>query len=309
MRTTLLILLFTIVAYSAEPIAPLPFKENYNQEKAKLGMELFSDTILSKDYSTSCLSCHNIFEGGADSRVVSEGFASKKGNIQSPTVFNAKYNFRQFWNGRAKNLLEQADGPINNPAEHNMNAQEVEKRINNSQNYKEKFKKVYGVNTIPYALVLDAIVEFENALTTPNSKFDKFLRGEVVLSKDEKEGYIIFKKYACVTCHNGINIGGNSFQKMGTFQEYKNRSKFPDRSEVTNNKDSINVFKVPTLRNIAHTAPYFHDGSAKTFKDAIDKMSKNNLGIEFTDDQTKKIIKFLETLTGEKPKILDEYGK
>ena len=305
MNKLFIVILLFIPLLSSEPISPLPLKEEYNKEKAKLGMQLFSDPTLSRDNSTSCLGCHNIYEGGADTKVVSQGFAGRMGNIQSPTVLNAKYNFRQFWNGRAKDLLEQAGGPINNPAEHNMNAKEIEKRLNKIQDYKTKFKKVYDVDKITYALVLDAIVEFEKALTTPNSKFDKFLRGQIDLTQDEKEGYVIFKKYACVTCHNGINIGGNSFQKMGTFQEYKNETKFPDRSEVTHSKDSINVFKVPTLRNIELTAPYFHDGKAKTLKEAVNTMAKNNLGIELSDKEVNKLIKFLKTLTGEKPKILD----
>lgn len=304
MKKTILILIFICNAYASEPITPLPLSEQYATQKAKLGMALFSDPILSRDNSTSCLSCHNIYEGGSDSRVVSEGFEGKKGNIQSQTVFNTKYNFKQFWNGRAKNLLEQAADSLTNPVEHNMDAQEVEKRLNNSQEYKKSFKDVYGVDTITYDLVLDSIVEFEKALTTPNSKFDKFLRGETQLSPDENDGYIIFKQFGCVTCHNGINIGGNSFQKMGTFEEYTTQTKYPDRSDVTHSKNSINVFKVPSLRNILLTSPYFHDGSAKTIKEALDTMAMKNLGIQFSTDQSDKLIKFLHTLSGEKPSIL-----
>jgi len=301
----LFVLLVVINVNAKEPILPIPLENNFNEEKARLGMALFSDPILSKDNSTACISCHNIYEGGADRRIVSLGYANKKGNIQSPTVLNAKYNFKQFWNGRANNLIEQADGPINNPAEHNMDAKTVEDRINKSQIYKENFKKAYGVTYIPYKLVLAAIVEFENALTTPNAKFDKFLRNEIELSPDEKEGYKLFKQYGCVTCHNGVNIGGNSFQKMGTFLEYKSDIRYPDRSKITNNDEHINVFKVPTLRNINLTPPYFHDGSAKTLKEAITKMSRHNLGVKFSDKQADKIILFLKTLDGEKPKILD----
>ncbi len=182
----------------------------------------------------------------------------------------------------------------------------VENRINKSVEYKKLFKLVYGTPHITYSQILEAIVEFENALTTPNSKFDKFLRDEIQLTKDEKEGYILFKQNGCITCHNGINVGGNSFQKMGTFLEYEQKSDFPDRSKVTNNPNHKNVFKVPTLRNISKTAPYFHDGSAKTLKEALTIMAKHNLGVKLEDEEVKKIIAFLKTLDGETPKILDE---
>lgn len=306
MVKTILLFLITVSIFANEPISPIPMNIEVDLKKAKLGQKLFFDTILSKDNSTACVSCHNVFDGGADSNVVSSGFANKKGNIQSPTVLNSRYNFKQFWNGRARNLTEQADGPINNPAEHNMDAKTVENRINNSREYKRLFKLVYGTTSISYKQILDAIVEFENALTTPNAKFDQFLRGETQLTKDEKDGYILFKKNGCITCHNGVNVGGNSFQKMGTFLEYELKNDYPDRSKITNNPNHKNVFKVPTLRNISKTAPYFHDGSAKTLKEALSIMAKHNLGIKFEDEEVKQIIAFLKTLDGDLPKILEE---
>ncbi|MEA2091849.1 MAG: cytochrome c peroxidase [Campylobacterota bacterium] len=295
-----------ISSYASEPISPIPNEINIDIKKAKLGKDLFFDPVLSKDNSTACLSCHNVYYGGADANRVSMGFENKKGNIQSPTVLNSKYNFKQFWNGRANNLTEQADGPFNNPTEHNMDAKTIEKRLNASKEYKKKFYAVYGTSKITYKQVIDAIVEFENALITPNSKFDKYLRGEIKLTKDEKDGYILFKQNGCITCHNGINIGGNSFQKMGTFVEYEFKNSYPDRSKITNNPNHKNVFKVPTLRNINKTAPYFHDGSAKTLRDSINTMAKYNLGVELEDEEIDKIILFLKTLDGESPKILEE---
>jgi cytochrome c peroxidase len=291
--------------YADEAIVPIPLNEPVNIQKAKLGKKLFFDPILSRDNSTACVSCHDIYNGGADQRVVSEGFNGSKGNIQSPTVLNARYNFKQFWNGRAGNLLDQANGPLTNPAEHNMDPKKVETRINASETYKKSFQDVYGVSHVKYALVLDAIVEFENALTTPNSKFDKYLRREQELSKNEQEGYTLFKQYGCITCHNGINIGGNSFQKMGTFIAYDSKEKFPDRSALSHNEEDVNVFKVPTLRNIALTAPYFHDGSVSTLKEALTLMSKHNLGVTLSNEDAQKIVLFLQTLTGERPKILE----
>ncbi|WP_373036506.1 cytochrome-c peroxidase [Sulfurimonas sp.] len=306
MIKTFLLLFFTTTIYAGEPISPIPLNTKVDMKKAKLGQKLFFDTILSKDNSTACISCHNVFDGGADSNSVSSGFADKKGNIQSPTVLNSKYNFRQFWNGRAKNLFQQAQGPINNPAEHNMNAEAVEERLNDSKEYQKLFNSVYGTSKISYKQVLEAIVEFENALTTPNSRFDRFLRGEIQLTKDEKEGYVLFKQNGCITCHNGINIGGNSFQKMGTFVDYELQKDYPDRSKITNKQDHKNVFKVPTLRNINKTTPYFHDASAKTLKEAVRTMAKYNLGIQIKDEEIDKIVAFLKSLDGELPKILEE---
>jgi cytochrome c peroxidase len=299
---------FLILAYSHanEAIVPIPLSEPIDMQKAKLGKELFFDPILSKGNSTACASCHDLDNGGADKRTVSQGYNGLKGNIQAPTVLNARYNFKQFWNGRAENLHEQADGPLTNPVEHNMDPKAVETKLNSSHMYRKYFKKVYGVSSISYALVLDAIVEFENALTTPNSKFDKYLRGQIKLTEEEQEGYEIFKQYGCITCHNGINIGGNSFQKMGTFIAYDTNTSFPDKSSITHDAEDINVFKVPTLRNIALTAPYFHDASAKTLKEALSIMSKHNLGIELSDEERAKLILFLNTLTGENPKILEQ---
>lgn len=290
--------------YSGEPISTIPLVNDINIAKAQLGKKLFFDTVLSKDNSTACVSCHDISLGGADSNVVSIGFDGKKGDIQSPTVFNAVYNFRQFWNGRAKNLHEQADGPINNPVEHNMGAQLVEERLNNSKSYRELFKDVFSSSTVKYKDVLDAIVEFEKTLTTPNAKFDKFLRGEIKLSSSERNGYKIFKQYGCISCHNGINVGGNSFQKMGTFIEYKTSKSYPDKGTLTEREIHHNVFKVPTLRNVNLTAPYFHDGSSKTLKEAVNVMAKHNLGVVLSKEEVDDIVNFLNTLEGEKPSIL-----
>ena len=289
-----------------EPISPIPLNTNYNKSKALIGKELFHDTSLSKDHSTSCLSCHNIYRGGADKRVVSLGFEQQKGNIQSPTVFNSKYNFVQFWNGRAKNLLEQADGPLTNPIEHNMDEKLIQDRVNQSKKYKKLFKRTYGVDFITYTLVLDAIVEFEKALITPNAKFDKYLRHEIKLTQNESYGYKLFKHYGCITCHNGINIGSNSFQKFGTFIEYNTKTPYPDRSDITNSPLDKNVFKVPTLRNINLTAPYFHDGNAHTLSEAINKMAIHNLGFDISKKDIHYIEAFLKCLDGEKPKILEK---
>lgn len=297
MKKLIWLILFAIL-FADEPIKPIPKTIPFDAKKALIGKKLFFDTSLSKDGSIACINCHNIFSGGADPRVVSEGVEGKKGNIQAPTVFNAVFNFRQFWNGRAKDLYEQAKGPLLNPVEHGMSIKSIEAVVNGNKEYKKLFKKSY----ITFYDVIDAIVEFEKTLITPDSKFDKFLRGEAQLSKKEFNGYLLFKHYGCISCHNGINVGGNSFQKIGAFFEYKTKKTYPDRYSLTKDPDDKNVFKVPTLRNVALTAPYFHDGSAKTLKEAIKKMAFYNLGRELEEKETENIEAFLNTLTGTKPK-------
>ncbi|SFV53027.1 Cytochrome c551 peroxidase [hydrothermal vent metagenome] len=304
MKLFFLYLSIVLFCYTQEPITPIPEYIPYNKAKALLGKELFFDTSLSRDNSVACISCHDIYNsGGADKRVVSKGFHGKKGNIQSPTVLNAVFNFKQFWNGRAKDLYEQAEGPLNNPVEHNMTPELVKKRLEANPHYKKLFKKLYK-DGISYKNAIDAIVEFEKALITPNSKFDLYLKGKGTLTKKELEGYTLFKHYGCISCHNGRNIGGNSFAKIGMFIPYNDQHNYPDRYALTHNPIDKNVFKVPTLRNISLTAPYFHDGTQKRLKDAIKVMGSYNLGVELTDKEAESIEAFLKTLTGKLPEMI-----
>lgn len=304
-QTTLFfILTLGLPLFGHQLIAPLPQSVEYDSAKAALGRELFTDTILSRDKTVACVSCHSFEHGGADPRPVSFGVKGRKGNIQSPTVYNARFNFKQFWNGRAENLEEQADGPIHNPMEMAIDRDIVVARLNRSPHYPGKFRLVYGPGPITYAKVIDAIVEFEKALVTPDSKFDRYLRHETTLTPLEAEGYRRFKEYGCTTCHNGINIGGNSFQKMGLFVPYHFDVDVPDRFAVTKKEKHKNVYKVPTLRNIALTAPYFHDASSPTLEDAVKKMSHHNLGNEMSEEDVKAIVAFLKTLTGNPPAVL-----
>ncbi|WP_457642181.1 cytochrome-c peroxidase [Persephonella sp.] len=301
----LVLILFYNISYSMEPIQPIPSHIEYDKEKAELGKILFHDPVLSKDQSISCASCHDVYEKwGTDHRKTSIGIEGKVGKANAPTVFNTFFNFRQFWNGRAKNLREQAKGPIHNPIEMGMSKEEIEKRLNQIPFYKKMFKKIYGTDKVRYDLVIDAIVEFEKALITPNSKFDRYLRGETDLSPKEKEGYLLFKKFGCITCHNGINVGGNSFQKVGVVRPYPWKPENPDRYKLTKRDFDKNRYKVPSLRNIACTYPYFHDGSIPTLREAIRVMAYHNLGFKLTEEEVDKIVAFLNTLTGELPDIL-----
>ncbi len=303
MRYLFFICIVPILLFAKEPIEPL-YEVNYDLQKALLGKQLFFDVTLSKDNSVACFSCHNIYDGGADSRIVSIGYGGRKGNIQSPTVLNAVFNFRQFWNGRAKDLYEQAQGPLLNPVEHNMSPDLVVQRVKENKAYVKSFAKIYE-DGISFKNIIDVIVEFEKTLVTP-SKFDRYLEGAEQLTTKEKEGYRLFKQLGCISCHNGINIGGNSFAKIGFFKKYLNSRIYPDRYAITRNPIDKNVYKVPTLRNIALTAPYFHDGGAKTLKEAIEKMGDYNLGITLSKEQIDALEVFLKTLTGKLPKIAYE---
>ncbi len=238
--------------------------------------------------------------------MVSLGVRNKKGNIQSPTVLNSRYNFKQFWNGRADTLLDQANGPIHNPVEMALDAPTVEERLNSNQHYKKLFYDLTHQKHITFEMVLEAIVEFEKALVTPNSRFDKYLRSEISLSDLEMKGYEFFKQLGCITCHNGTNVGGNSFQKMGLITPYNHDDNFPDLYAITKKESHKNVFKVPTLRNIELTAPYFHDGSATTLEEAIKTMSHHNLGYVHSEEEVEVITAFLKSLTGEMPAIIKE---
>ena len=304
----LIILTLLLIAdiLAIEPIAPIPTEvKNLDLQKAILGRTLFSDPILSSDRTISCHSCHNFKTGGTDRQALSTGVKKRKGNIQSPTVFNAVFNFKQFWNGRADNLQEQAQGPLTTHAEMNMQPYQLEERLNKSTSYRHAFKKVYHSTPITMKQITGALAEFEKALITPNSRFDRYLRGEIKLSSQEQKGYNTFKSLGCITCHNGINIGANSFQKMGLFRPYKYDKSYPDRYSLTKKEYHKNVFKVPTLRNVSLTAPYFHDASAKTLKDAVEKMAYHNLGIKITKEQVQNLVAFLNSLEGETPHILE----
>ncbi|MBU0675750.1 MAG: c-type cytochrome [Proteobacteria bacterium] len=291
-------------ALAFEPLLPIPTTIAYNRPKALLGRALFSDPILSLDKTISCASCHDLNQGGSDPAPCSTGVKSQQGVMQSPTVFNSVFNFRQFWDGRAADLKDQVKGPIESEIEMQMTPVLVEQRLNNSPDYLRAFRDVYGHNSIKFDEVTDAIAEFEKALITPNSRFDRFLRGEIALSSQENEGYLLFKELGCITCHNGLNMGGNSFQKLGVLNPVIRDERYNDRFKLTLNERDLSVYKVPTLRNIELTSPYFHDGSKKDLHDALKIMTFHNLGMDLTNKENNQLVAFLHTLTGQSPEIL-----
>lgn len=306
------LILFTLsgvmIAKSAElnePIQPLKLKQDLNLEKVNLGRSLFNDKRLSRDNSISCASCHDINKGGVDQLPVSKGVGGALGTINTPTVLNSSLNFRQFWDGRAVSLEEQIDGPIHLKNEMNSDWPTILTKLQQDQAYVELFKKLYK-NGLQAENIKDAISEYERSLITP-SRFDRYLLGQKdAINENEIKGYELFKRYGCVACHQGVNVGGNMYQLFGVMGDY-----FKDRGNITTadlghfnvSKDERDrhKFKVPSLRNVALTAPYFHDGSAKTLRDAVRIMAKYQLGRNMPEKDEDLIIQFLQSLSGELP--------
>ena len=305
--TFLLILAFSFARANPlinEPIKPIPEPVISSAEQVELGRLLFHDVRLSKNNQLSCASCHSLKYGGADGQVVSSGVNGSKGLINSPTVFNSSLNFRQFWDGRAADLLQQIDGPISNPIEMNSSWPEVLSKLELDPFYIAQFNHVFASGLTIFNIKA-AIVSFEESLLTPNSRFDLYLKNDLtVLTTDELEGYTFFKQYGCVSCHQGVAIGGNLYQRFGVMGDY-----FADRGnitttdlgrfQVTHMEEDRYVFKVPSLRNVALTAPYFHDGSTKTLEDAVAIMMRYQLGRMPEQHVINKIVLFLKTLTGQ----------
>lgn len=288
--------------HADEPISPIQPAVVKNPKLVELGQKLYFDPRLSKSGAISCNSCHNLSMGGTDNLKTSIGHNWQKGPINSPTVLNSRFSLAQFWDGRAKDLKEQAGGPIANPGEmaftHDL-AVDVLKSI---PQYVAEFKGAFGSDGVSIDRVTTAIAAFEETLVTPDSRFDKWLKGDKkALNDKELAGYALFKNSGCVACHNGPAVGGNSFQKMGLVEPYKATSPAEGRSAVTGKDADRFNFKVPTLRNVEMTYPYFHDGAANTLKEAVDIMGRLQLGKKFTDDENAKIVAFLKTLTGDQP--------
>lgn len=292
------------MAQDKEPVSPVPAPKAVNPAAVELGKKLFFDPRLSKSGFISCNSCHNLSMGGSDNLKTSIGHNWQQGPINSPTVLNSRLNLAQFWDGRAKDLKAQAGGPIANPGEMAFTHELAVETLNSIPGYVKEFKDVFKVDKISIDEVTTAIAAFEETLVTPNARFDQWLDGDKkAITADELAGYKLFKDSGCVACHNGPNFGGNSFQKMGVVQSYKTASTAEGRKGVTGkDADRLN-FKVPTLRNIELTYPYFHDGAAETMTQAVDLMGRLQLGREFTKDENAKIVAFLKTLTGQQPQI------
>jgi cytochrome c peroxidase len=291
-------------AVKAEPIKPIPLSLKLDSRKVALGEKLFREPVLSHDNTISCSSCHSLAKGGTDRLMRSVGLGQREGNINSPTVFNSGFNFKQFWDGRANTLEDQIDGPIQATNEMGSVWREVVQKLQTTAQYAAEFSVIYSDGVQPKN-VKDAIAEYERSLTTPNSRFDKYLRGDdAALTQAEKDGYHKFKAFGCVSCHQGVNIGGNMFETFGTMGDYfavrGNITKADlGRFNITGREQDRFVFKVPSLRNVALTAPYFHDGSAKTLEEAVGIMAQYQVGRSLSPQDAADLVLFLKTLTGE----------
>lgn len=287
-----------------EPIEPIAAATVSSPALVELGKKLYFEPRLSKSGVISCNTCHNLSLGGTDNIKTSIGHNWQQGPINSPTVLNARMNVAQFWDGRADDLKAQAGGPIANPGEMAFTHELAVEVLESIPAYVAEFKKAFGSDGVNIDRLTTAIAAFEETLVTPNSRFDKWLKGDAkALTQAEADGYKLFKESGCVACHNGAAVGGASFQKMGVVEPYKTASTAQGRVAVTGkDADRLN-FKVPTLRNVELTYPYFHDGGAATLEEAVGTMGRLQLGRAFSDDETAKIVAFLKTLTGDQPQF------
>ncbi len=297
-----------IAEFANEPIQVIPDSISVNPTKVELGRMLYNDVRLSVDNSISCASCHDLSKGGTDNKPFSEGVGGQFGGINAPTVFNATFNFVQFWDGRAANLTAQAAGPPTNPVEMaHKSWRDIENILAADDEFSKAFTAVYP-DGVTESNICDAIAEYEKTLITPNSAFDRYLKGDKeAMTTEQIAGYELFKQYSCATCHAGINLGGLSYEYMGLRKDY-----FTDRgTELTEEdygrgkqeEDSFfdHRFKTPGLRNVALTAPYFHDATQATLLDAVNAMVEYQTKKDITPEESEKIVEYLNTLTGEIP--------
>ena len=292
---------------AAEPLRPIAESLPADAAKVALGMALYHDTRLSVDNTVSCASCHGLGTAGVDNKQYSEGVGGQFGGVNAPTVYNAVYNFVQFWDGRAVTLADQAAGPPVNPVEMaSPSFDMIVAKLKKDPKMVRAFRECYPEEGITQATITDAIEVFESTLLTPNSPFDKYLYGdEDAISAEAKQGYELFKKYNCATCHVGPNLGGQSYELMGLRADY-----FADRGLPLTEEDNGRFkqtgierdrhrFKVPGLRNVSLTWPYYHDGTRESLKEAVCGMGTYQSGVELSDAEEDLIVEFLNTLTGE----------
>ena len=291
-------------------VQPIPDSIATDEAKVALGHDLFFDGRLSGDGSIQCHTCHQLDKGGVDRLDTSTGIEGKKGPINAPTVFNAAFNFVQFWDGRAADLADQAKGPPTNPVEMGSHSwDDIVARFEMDEEFKKEFKKEFlkEYPQVTKETLTHAIGEYEKTLITPNSDFDRYLKGDkTALTEQQVRGYELFKQHKCDTCHTGVAMGGQSYEYMGLYGDYFKDRGTPltdaDEGRFAQTKDPFDMhrFKVPTLRNIALTAPYFHDASAKELKDAVSAMLKYQSNVKQpAQKDVEDITSFLESLTGE----------
>ncbi len=294
--------------YANEPVQVIPDALPVDLTKVELGRMLYNDVRLSVDNTISCASCHDLSKGGTDNKPFSEGVDGQFGGINAPTVFNAVFNFVQFWDGRAADLAAQAAGPPTNPVEMgHKNWRDIETILSADNEFVKAFTEIYP-SGVTEENICDAIAEYEKTLITPNSAFDLYLKGNAeAMTTEQIAGYELFKENSCATCHAGVNLGGLTYEYMGTRAEY-----FADRGTELTEEDYgrgkqeestffDHRFKTPGLRNVALTAPYFHDATQATLLDAVNAMVKYQTNETVSEKEAEQIVDFLNALTGEIP--------
>jgi cytochrome c peroxidase len=286
----------------SEPITPVPAAEALDPAKIELGRRMFHDVRLSRGDRVSCASCHDLARGGDDGRARSETNDGRPSDFNASTVFNAALNARLNWRGNFRTLTEQNEAVLLDPRLMNATWPELLGKLRADADYHAAFKALYGGPEREH--VLDALATFQRSLLTPDARFDRYLRGERdAITAEEARGYQLFKAYGCIACHQGVNVGGNLFQRFGVFYDpfaARGNAGAADlgRYTITGREDDRKVFRVPSLRNVAVTSPYFHDGSAASLAEAVDIMARSQLGRELPRDDIDLIIRFLRTLTG-----------
>lgn len=276
--------------------AQMPGSENDSEALILLGKKLYHDPRLSINDNQSCASCHNVMTGGDDGEATSPGAKGQRGGRNSPTVLNAGFQFKQFWDGRAADLVEQAKGPILNPIEMGMPSPEAVVEKLSATEYLAMFEETLGKESLNYDNIALAIAAFERTLIT-HDRFDNYLKGDnKALNEAEKRGLQSFVSNGCAGCHNGALLGGQTYQKLGLLKPYKNADD-TGLQQVTGDVAHNQWFKVPTLRNIALTAPYFHDGSIGTLEQAVKTMAELQLGKTLSDQEISDISAFLNSLS------------
>ncbi len=299
---------------------PTPADNPQSVVKVELGKALYFDPRLSKDGTISCNSCHNVMSGGDDGRPVGVGIMGQRGGRGSPTVWNSAFNTVQFWDGRAASLEDQAKGPLTNPIEMGMESHDaVMARVKKIPGYTEMFKKAFPKDKEPVSIdnLARAIASFERTLVTPDSAFDLYKSGnKKALSPAAIRGMVLVHQVGCTSCHGGANFNGEGF-KMGegnyqpfpqvpgsAFDKQYDLLSDKGRYEVTKKDEDKNLWRVPTWRNVALTAPYFHNGKVKTLDEAVRVMAKTQLDMELKEDQVSDVVAFLNALTGKIPTIV-----
>ncbi len=294
-----------------QPASPIPRHLSLDARKVALGRRLFNEKRLSHDDTLSCASCHSLLLAGADGRPVAVGVSGHLGTANTPTVLNSGFNFRQFWDGRAANLEEQVRGPLENAVEMGSSWNEVISKLSRDADYSRDFAAIWprtGSGAINATNIQGALAEYERSLTTPDAPFDRFLRGDPqAMSAQARRGWTLFRDLGCIACHQGVNLGGNMYANLGVMSDFfAGRGKAQQQIDqglynVTGREEDRHMFKVPGLRNVERTAPYFHDGSIATLAQAVDTMARHQLGVRLDAEQRQALLAFLGSLNGVLP--------